>query len=481
VATALFAFAVALIAPIYAFLAWQHPILGRSPVAVLFLTLVLVVCLLLVFARQDADALHPLRLIGAVFLLTYCVSPLLRTEIDWFFRTDRAVLLDQAASFVFFALIFLVLGYSLPLFPRAPASRPPTSTSGSQPIVRYYALALFGLGLLAYGLLVVQAGGLEGMIASDTNRVDFAKGVGYLLFASYFMFSGGALYFASSATAGTGRAWLRAWPIALAFVLFLLLQNRSRSVQCLVIFLVIWHYQVGRLRLARLVPFGAALAAFLIFIGYARHPRIRPFLLTDPMYVVRDAWRNFGELGEEFFGSSLNRLQQVMLALDNWPERASYEWGASLLAAFNPIVRLVGLDALQYKSLGNEFFQLAHPEIVADVQTGFHPSLLGELLANFPWYLALFAAAGFGLFLRFLYSTLVVNRRSFVALAAYAAIIFRVVDMVIVGVGQLIFQILVVLLPILLVLPLARGGRARAASSPDRALGEGLPQARAGP
>jgi hypothetical protein len=453
----------------YGVVAWQHPIVGRSLFAVLFLTLVFITSALLIFARHSGDALHPLRLVGAIFLFSYCISPLLRVEIDWFFMSSVESLLARSASFVLFALLFLVLGYSIPVVRPVTRRLPPDRIQTDQPIIRYYALCLFAVGMLAYFLLVIQAGGIKGMIASDQNRVEFAKGAGRLLFASYFMFSGGALYFASRTAVRRRMPWVYAWPLALAFVLFLLLQNRSRSIHCLVIVLVIWHYQVRPLRIARLVPFGAVMAVFMLFVGYARSPRIRPFLLTDPLYVVRDAWYNIGDLAEEFFGASLNRLQQVMLAFDSWPERASYEWGSSLLSALNPLLRLVGLVGLQFDALGNQFFRLAHPEVVLDVQTGYHPSLLGEALANFPWLVAIFAVSAFGFVLRFLYISLVVNRRGFVMLAAYSAIIFRVVDMIIVGVGQLIFQIFVVLIPVLLALPLAALGQ----SAPPRARGLG--------
>lgn len=66
----------------------------------------------------------------------------------------------------------------------------------------------------------------------------------------------------------------------------------SQSVVTIFCLLILWHYQVRRFHAIDLGLFGSLGFMFFIFVGYARHPRIKPYLLSDPIGIMRDVTSN---------------------------------------------------------------------------------------------------------------------------------------------------------------------------------------------
>jgi hypothetical protein len=250
--------------------------------------------------------------------------------------------------------------------------------------------------------------------------------------------------------------------------MFLPLQGRSRVIQALVIVAVVFHYRIRRIPVRLAVAAIPVVFALFIFVGHARDPSIRPLLLTQPVMVVRDAIDNAPELISVVVGQTLNRLPQIMIVLENFPERYPHRWGSTFLLALNPLFRQTGLEHLQVENLGTRIQKLAQPWRPDWIETGFHPSLLGELLVNFPWYLTVLPLIGYGGLLSFLYRRLIRGSRSPVHLALYSVLIFRVIYAVIVGAGQLLFETLVIAVPILLALVMQPRPAATPASAHQR-------------
>jgi hypothetical protein len=237
--------------------------------------------------------------------------------------------------------------------------------------------------------------------------------------------------------------------------------------------MILWHYRVRRFRAHELAILLAGGFGFFVFVGYARHPDIRPYLLKDPLGVIMEVATNFLQYSQAIIGDTISRIPQVMLGIDAFPDRFAHQWGQTVLVAFNPILRIFGLADLQTENAGTIFFQLAHPEFPSWLETGYHTSLAGELLANFPWFIALFFFLLYGILLRSLYAGLIRREHSIAYGALYAILIFPVLSTLIVGVGLILFELAVVVSPVIAVRLLER----RPPRLPGRAPGAGDPSA----
>ena len=195
---------------------------------------------------------------------------------------------------------------------------------------------------------------------------------------------------------------------------------------------------------------------------------------ADLRDIMREVASNFLEYSQGILGDTISRIPQVMLGLDAFPDRIPYAWGGTFLLAFNPVLRLVGLSEYQGDNLGTTFFQLARPELPSWLETGYHTSLAGEFLANFPWFVTPLAFILFGLLLRVLYVRLIRQGNTLISVCAYAIMLFPILSMLITEVSLVLFELAVVVVPVLLARPLWRSSRApsrtfdEGANSPER-------------
>ncbi len=441
----------------YAILAFLNPFLRSSPLAVIVLSLLFSLSISAVILGTGRDPLDPFRLISACFALTYCVAPLFASGYDWYVHDPVPSLLWKGSVMALVAYLMIAAGYFLPFRRSGPDSRRAFRMTVRRDVCMIVAAALFAVGLLSFTVLFFTAGGVQEILGGEESRTDVARGVGYLLHASNYMYVGGALYFVTKLVSRRRPAavsWIWGWPLLGGASMFIILQGRSLAVIGLISFVVISNYLIRPLRVSRATVYVIVLMVLAIFVGYARQPTVKGLLLTNPAAVVKEVADNFGPLLDTFLGHSMNRMKQAMLVLDHFPRDAPHRWGSTLFTAFNPVLRLIGLGEEQNFPLGRTFLQLALPELSTSHESGFHPSLLGEILVNFPWYVAPLPLFLYGSMVRWVYQRLVASRRDPVSLAIYSVIVFRIIDMVIVGIGQLLFPIAVLGTPLLVLRPL---------------------------
>jgi len=82
--------------------------------------------------------------------------------------------------------------------------------------------------------------------------------------------------------------------------------------------------------------------------------------------------------------------------------------------------------------------------------------MVGEMLFNFPWYLAIIPFFLFGLFLRVIYRRLVLNRPTLVSVALYATLMTWSAQFLLSSLGKSIFEMAIWIVPLLLVGTLAK-------------------------
>ena len=328
-------------------------------------------------------------------------------------------------------------------------------------------LALFGIGFASYLLLFASAGGSERLLAGGEGRGGFARDIGYLFWAALFSYGGAVLFFATRAVKRAPLRWLHAWPLAITFLAFLVLQGRQRAFNALVLGIFVSHYLIRPLRLGRLSAFAGLAFVVGAFIGMARDPDVRFLILYDPSVLFKQFLENFWETSNATMTHSFARLRQIMVIFDKVPEWMPRDWGASMLNALNPVFRLLGFEDLQVRGIGPRLYELTHPELRYPAETGYLPSLVGELLVNFPWYLALVACSLYGLVLRVIYNRLILGRPDAGSIALYSILMLYINSMIVTALGQNIFEIVVLVIPTAAIVFVSRwmsstGGRAAA-------------------
>ena len=424
----------------------SNPVIGQSLTAVFVLSLLFLISGGIALVFPFADRLHPLRLVSGLFLLTYCVAPQFLFRITWYFRGEVGGLLLDAAATALLALVSIAIGFWMAGMAAARPAPVSPSPRAHLAIGSGASLALISVAGAAYALLFVFAGGLERMLGGDESRVQFFRGFGALYHASFFVFPGAALWL-TRATVQAGRFyWTSALPLLMALAGFMLLQGRLRALTAAVALTIAYHYLVRAIPRAWLLAAGALSLVAFLFVGYARDPEVRFLVLSRPWDVILSFAASAQKFATSNFGEPFNRLLQAMLVLDNVGDRIPYRWGATFLQVFDPFLRLIGQPF--QRPPGVILFRLAQPGM-GSLETGYHPSLVGEVLMNFPRLIAPIFFAAYGAIVQRIYSRLIVSHPDFLSVATYSVALLPLLSMVVVGVGQLLFELALVTAPLL--------------------------------
>ncbi|MHA7837077.1 MAG: hypothetical protein ACX98W_06425 [bacterium] len=325
---------------------------------------------------------------------------------------------------------------------------------------------LFFIGLACYVVLFQMSGGIAVLFGDEGGRNTFFFGLGPILWGAAMMFPGATLFLAASSVGRYRGLLIRAIPTMVCFVGYLMLQGRMRALNALLLGVVVTHYVVRPMKVWRLGLFGIGGMLLAFFMGYARQASVRTYLLTNPLLLVQDILSNLGEFLRVFLLGDLSRLRQIMLILGKVPDQMPYDWGASFFVFINPWVRLVGLEHLQTPGIGPRLFYLANPYAPPGILSGYLPSHVGEMLVNFPWYLAPLLFLLYGVVLRFAYLSLIVRRGDVISISVYSVILIWMSNAVLQSIGHIIFEMMVLILPMVAVAVFSRRQRHSMAAPP---------------
>lgn len=454
----------------YAFAAQGAELLGQSTIAVTLLTALAALCGAGMLLRPSADRLELFRVFSFYYLMAFCIAPLFEPAVSMYVLEEpRPSLLDRTAALALFAYISIAIGYHLPLYKTPPALVLARHEEYNAPLAMAVGLALFVIGALSFVALFVLAGGsaviLEGQ--GGLARTEFSFGLGWYYWASLFMLPGGVLYFAAQASRTRVLAWVHAWPLVSAFALLMLLQGRHRAMGPILMAVAVSHYLIRRIRLPRLALYATLGLAFAIVMSTARSPSFRGTFATDPIGYTLAILENFPERGKEVLAGDIGRVDEVMIVVDHVPDLMPYDWGWSLTIPLNPIRRIVLGPRSEAPAIGNRLYLIARPDMRKSLYTtGFLPSVVGEMRANFPFLVCFFPFLLLGMLLRFVYQRLILEGADFIAVAAYVLLGFHLANTTINAIGQNSFEMLVVALPVLVVRKLARRRGRKPAAGP---------------
>ena len=441
---------------IYATIAFLHPIYGESPLSVVLLTLLTMLTAGYALMSPNADILDPMRVVSFYFLVIFCIAPLALEEVSWHYTRPYVELLPGAVTFSLVAYVMFVIGYHLPLFGRLPESIPARHERYDNTVASIAGLMLLAIGLASWAMIIVRAGGTEGLLYSDLARGEFFIGFGYFFWGALFMFPGATLYWSSRCVGKRRAPWHHALPLVLAFSCFLVLQGRMRALNFLILGIFVAHYMIKPIKPTRLAIFGLGGGFLALFIGIARAPSTRVDAFLNPIALLNTILSNLGAYVKVFLSSDFSRLQQIALILDKVPAWMPYDLGQSYFLFLNPWLRLFGLIRFGgIEGIGPRLFRLAHPEI-GYLPTGYLPSFMGEALVNFPWFIAWVLFIPYGIALRFFYMRLIVRRGDFFSVTIYAIVLLQSANIMLQSFGHVVFEMMIVLLPFIVVQFVAR-------------------------
>jgi hypothetical protein len=454
----------------YAYLAMRSELLGQSLVAVALLTVLGTLCSAGFLLRPTSDRLDLFRVFSFYYLIVFCVGALAEPALTRYVHDDpKPVLLVQSAGLALFAYICMAIGYHLPLFRSAPRVVLTRHDEYNRNLAAAAGLALFGVGTVAFVAMFFLAGGAAVILRGEgaLARTEFSFGLGWYYWASLWMVPGGALYFAAMASRGRALAWVHGWPLVTAFLLLMLLQGRHRAMGPILVMFAVSHYLIRRIRLPRMAFYAIAGMALAVVMNTARSPTLRGTFAADPIGFTAAVLRDFPERAMDELAGGIARLDELMIVVDHVPDRMPYDLGHSLTLPLNPFVRLAGRPDLQARAVGERLYKIARPDMAGSgYRTGFLPSIVGEMRANFPSILCIFPFVLFGAALRLVYQRLIVQRSDFISIAAYAILGLFLCNSVFGAIAQSLFELVVVVSPIFFVRYLShRSARPHVAAS----------------
>jgi hypothetical protein len=449
---------VAVASVVYALLASLNPVINQSFVAVFLLALLFLIVSSFIVLNVNGDALDPFRLMSVYYLMCFCISPLFVVDPIWHFSAPLGPLAAKSALFLTVGYLMTAAGYYLPVFRPIPPVIQIGALRANAGFLKLLALALFTVGQLCLLIVFVRAGGVGTIISGDESRNLFLKGLGLFFWPALFSFSGGVLYFAAQAKPNRRFTWVHGWPLWITAASWIIFQSRMKVLNLLVMGLLVSHYLVRPIRVARVGLYGALGFSFAVAVGYVRNPDVRYLLVANPSAVLSGLGDHFWEFSQAVLIGSFSRLRQIMLILDKVPSWMPHDWGASFFMVFNPVLRLVGMGENQVPGIGPRLFKLAHPELPGELETGYLSSLPGEFLVNFPFYFAIFLFPFYGIALRVVYSRLILRNADPTSVALYAILLLALVNMIFASAGQNLFELLVLWLPPLVAIRLAQLG-----------------------
>lgn len=446
----------------YGVLAALNPIFNQSVISVLCQTTLFGMVLWFILLNPNGDMLDALKVSSVYYAMCFCIAPLFLTAPGWHFAGPIGPLAAKASGYLLAGYVLILIGYFLPVFKPLPRSIEIDPLPGNVRLVRILSLTLFGIGFVAYVVAFFYAGGVSTIIGGDEARNQWFKGVGFLLWLALFSYTGAIVYFSTQLKPGARAVWVHAWPLVIAFSCWALFQGRMRALNILIMGLLVTHYLIRPLRARHLGLFFAGGFLFSVFVGFTRHTDKRHLLLSDPVGLLSLLASDFFEFSQAMIVGSFSRHRQIMLIFDKVPDWMAYDWGATFFMFLNPPLRLVGLGHLQIPGIGPRLFKLAHPNLGVDLETGYLSSLPGEFLVNFPAMIALFLFVVYGVALRLAYERLVLRRADPCSIALYAVLVLAMSNMIFASLGQNVFEILVLTIPLVLIGMVGRlGGRPR--------------------
>lgn len=410
------------------------------------MTLMLV--LTLIFFNRKGETITAKNVALLLYAAGFALGPVWLASLKTYhhihyFGSDPMVehLLESASLVVMVGVVFLILGYLLPMQLAAPIRT--TAFAISDPQKSYAmtcALGLGAIGLVSYIGLVMQSGGLAGLLGYSGGRADMFQGIyGAWFWGVHFLF---AAYGLLSIVLMRQHPWLcllLALLLAMAFVPF---QGRDIVVAPLFCWLLL--YSGIRKPLPWRIVGGGALTIVLV------SALLGAFRSGDVRNNVGSFFDTFSARAEthmtKVVSDNIEQLDAVMAAV-KYIESGNKPIGPmALLSWAEPLDRALLGDVIPSIYSGIFIDRLLIPEHKG-WNTAASPSLPGELFLGLGWSGIVIGMFAYGIVLALLMRWHDGRHHNPILYAAYPFVVFIMAKMLVDGTTHL-FRALVVLFPV---------------------------------
>ena len=329
------------------------------------------------------DVFDPLKSVAALYVVAFAILPVLLDSPDLAKYSKSSVHAGQWYLLIYFC--FVLIGYKLwqSIFPIKAVPRMPkpirvVNESG----VLWFAGAMFMLGFVCYGYAIVKSGGIGHFLSFKGGRAHLLANVhGIFHRFSLFMASGYALYAVVTIRKRPILVGIAACMLAVLYSLFM---GRGLAFTPIMIFTILYHYQVKRIK-ARYMLIGMIGGILLLAVtAVLRNAgKDREAMLNDPAALIRDFASVAGDRIEHTLLNYFEFLDTFMLTKEYVDAGNPLLNGHTLTTWFEPFDRnLFGNKLTDSVNAGNFVRVLKSPWYKGKAQ-GSWSTMPGELVLNF--------------------------------------------------------------------------------------------------
>jgi len=348
------------------------------------------------FGAEVKNVFDPLKCVTALYVTAFAILPVVLDPPDLSEYSKSAVHDGQRYLLIYFC-IFLV-GYMLwhVLFSvkaKPHAAQPVQIKDRSGIGILLFAGLIFMIGLTCYLYAIVKSGGIGALVNFSGTRAHLLANVhGIFHKLSLFMAAGFALYAVTTIQKRPILVGIVAFALAALYSLFM---GRALAFTPIMIFMVLYHYQVKRVK-ARYIAIGMVAGIVLLSVTATLRSagKDRQAMLSNPTAFVKEFADIAGERVERTLLNYFEFLDTFMLVKKYVEDGEPLLKGHTMTAWFEPFDRNLFDDKLvDSVSAGNFVRTLKNPWFKGKAQ-GSWPSIPGELILNFG-----LLGAGLGMFI----------------------------------------------------------------------------------
>lgn len=398
-------------------------------ISVIFI-LTTIVAVLREFRDKEIDPFHPLVMFSVSFLIGY-ILPLVTFSItseQTFFSeagyrnySQDKQLVSSALLVAYIGYIALWVGYNFATSQQIIVKNRSLKYSVNQERFVILSIIYGGFALAVWGSLIFSFGGISGLIAGFSSRLEAMSGRYYLIVGPLVLVTLSSIWLVARQLAPDSQRprKLPFYFLIGANLLMLVLNSGSRApvLVCVLGFFVIRHY-VGRkimfIELAMI--FALLVVAYLAYAVYFREFYVLGYLVDDPYSTGSDSLvvQTFSRLTA---GSAI-MLQTLMIIVRGVPEVLPFQNGETLISLLvSPIPR--SIFANKPISPAGVFSEAFVPTLWSR-GTSVPPSLIGEFYMNGGVFAVIIGMFVVGALFRRLYERYVINAHSPLQIPIYA-------------------------------------------------------------
>lgn len=345
-------------------------------------------CAAFLLLDRPSDPLAPANTVVMLYAAVFALGPLWAYSRHAYnisyLGENRDQLIPTASALALAGFLALVAGYFASTFWNRPHEIRPDAPEVAGALRARLLVCAFGLGavgLVCYGVLVREAGGLGYFLNYSGGRSDIFGGVfGGWFWGTHLIFAGYGMYAVATARR---HPWISAvFAIGIA-MMFAPLQGRDLVIAPLYCGVMFFHRYHERLPWRTVIAGMAVAFVLAAFVGAFRQADKRSFFSNPVEFSMRFAYEVKEHVGV-VISENIEQLDMVMVA-ERYVQNTKVHLGPlALMEWAKPIDRQLFGNSMPSIYTGKFMDRLVYPEHFG-WNTALSPSLVGELLIGLGW------------------------------------------------------------------------------------------------